>query len=254
MGILPHVPFSGGHKARPYGTCGNAAWDQRISPELPGGHKARPYRRGLRARTHRSPLSGAGRARGNHRAHEVLFHPKGGRGEKRKEKGKKKESSHSRGINHTSRSPCHPGGWCDLLGFGCPLGCFERVDLHLLRGHRRFHVSREIAMTRFPLDAGIGIAGAKTPRRDLDDPLASFALFHHLMASAPVVPTARFGHEGAVRTRLHRLTNHGDHLRFRLVMFPENRRHSTHENFTVKRHSQEFFETEKLFRKTEKSG
>ena len=96
-------------------------------------------------------------------------------------------------------------------------------------------MSGEVTVPRFPLDARVGITGAETTGGKFHDSLTSFALFHDGMARSPIVPAACFGHEGAFGSRLHRLTNHDDHLPFLSGFSSENRGNTTHENEDVKR-------------------
>lgn len=104
-----------------------------------------------------------------------------------------------------------------LFLFVAPLRCLERVDLHLLTCCPCFHVCGEIAISGFPLTGRIGIAGAITAGGNLDNTMTPFTLIHHTVTGTPIVSTSGFGHEGAIRSYLHALTNHGDYLRLLVI-------------------------------------
>jgi hypothetical protein len=105
----------------------------------------------------------------------------------------------------------------------------------------------EVAVSRFPLDARVGIAHAKATCGEFHNPRAALALLHDLVALTPIVPTSGLRHEGAVGTRLHRLANHDDHLPFLSRFSSENRGNTTHEKAHVKRF-ETLFDEKNLFK------
>ena len=108
----------------------------------------------------------------------------------------------------------NPTGSTVLLPFGASFGSLERIDFRLwLALASLFGVRGKIAGARFPLDGRVGVAAAISSCCQLRNTLASFALFHNVMAGASVVSTARFGHEGTFRSCLHSCTNHDKYLR-----------------------------------------
>jgi hypothetical protein len=104
---------------------------------------------------------------------------------------------------------------CNLLLLAASFRCFEGVDLRLLLTLRvPLGVCGKVAVIGFPFDGRIGIAAAVLARWQLHNLLASIALIHNGMARPAVETATHFRHEGAVQTRLHRCTNHDNHLQF----------------------------------------
>lgn len=75
-------------------------------------------------------------------------------------------------------------------------------------------VGGEVAIAALPLDRGVGIAVAKLSRRVFRAALAAPALFDNRMAGPSIITASRIGHEGTLRARLERCTNHDTHLLF----------------------------------------
>jgi hypothetical protein len=97
-------------------------------------------------------------------------------------------------------------------------GSLERIDLLLtLLFHLR--MSGKITGAGFPFYGRIRIAAAEPSCDELNRALTSFALLDYRMAVAAVVPTTRFGHEGAFDSRLHCCANHDNHPLFCYDLF-----------------------------------
>ena len=97
----------------------------------------------------------------------------------------------------------------EWIHFSGSLGCFS------------LQVSCEVTVSPLPLRGRIGIAAAKLPRREFNDPAAAFTTLDNIMAGSTVKRTTLLAHEDAANSWFNRYTVHGNHPPFFIFFVSE---------------------------------
>ncbi len=103
------------------------------------------------------------------------------------------------------------------------LGGLQRIQFEAVLFHFLLNVRREGASTLRPFDGRLTVGLAIRARCIFNSTLAAFAGLHDGITSPPVVGTAAFLHEDALRSHFHSLANHGDQPPFLMDFLQESK-------------------------------
>jgi hypothetical protein len=95
-----------------------------------------------------------------------------------------------------------------LFGTCCLLGCFEGVDLGVVGLELNFHVGCEVANAGGPFLRRSRVCVADFADGAIDNPLATFAVFHDLLARTLGKDATLFTSKSTLGTRKNGLTLH----------------------------------------------
>jgi hypothetical protein len=104
----------------------------------------------------------------------------------------------------------------------CPLGCLQRVYFLGSLFNFQFYVGCCNAISDDPLTGRVHINPAITARIQIDNPVASFALFNNGLTGAVFEITSLMLHEHTICARPDGLTNHLSHLKKKLKLLTNN--------------------------------